>query len=114
MIPVIHKRILMAKTRTWIGSKAVFNPYAPVTAVDLAAEEERLDLTLPPDLRDWLLFAGYGDINEVLSFRKDWFWVINRGELVGHVFFAQDELGNFHSISPEGSAVHFHRRSDPE
>ena len=58
--------------------------------------------------------SGYGDLSEVLSFRSEWFSVVDRGQLEGHVIFAQDILGNFYTFSPVNEAIHFINRSDPE
>ena len=64
-------------------------------------------------LRNWLLMAGYGDISDVLSFRKEWFRVTDRGALNGRIGFAQDDLGNFYSFFPIDGAIHFICRSAP-
>ena len=69
---------------------------------------------LPESLRSWLLLAGYGDINQELSLREEWFSVVDRGQLKGHVFFAQDILGNLYSFSPVDGGIHYVCRSSPE
>lgn len=76
--------------------------------------EERLGHLLPESLRSFLLVAGYGDLNDVLSFREEWFTVIDGGQLAGHVIFAQDDGGNFYAFGPTDGRVHFVCRSFPE
>jgi hypothetical protein len=107
-------RILSAKRKRLVGSKPVFEPYAPVAEKDIASLEQEMECALPASLKTWLLQAGYGDFNEEFSLRKEWFKIIDRGELKGHVFFAQDDLGNFYSFSPENGSVHCVSRSEPK
>jgi hypothetical protein len=107
-------RIFRSKKKKWLGVGSIFEPYEKVLETDIADLEFRLREKLPSVLRDWLLMAGYGDINTVLSFRKDWFRVIDRGALKGHIVFAQDDLGNFYSFSPIDGAIHFICRSAPQ
>jgi hypothetical protein len=113
MAPLVA-RISSAKRKRLFGSKAIFEPYKPASASELRQIEEQLACALPEDLRTWLLEAGYGDFNEVFALRKEWFRVIDRGPLKGHVIFAQDILGNFYSFSPADGRVHFICRSAPE
>jgi hypothetical protein len=105
-------RILNARRKRFFGSKPVFEPYKPAT--DILNVEAKVGASLPEALKAWLVAAGYGDINEVLSFRSEWFNVIDRGELKGHVVFAQDILGNHYSFSPADGTIHYICRSAPE
>jgi SMI1 / KNR4 family (SUKH-1) len=107
-------RILSTKRKRLFNSKPVFERYMAVSEKDIADLEKYLECAFPDSLRTWLLQAGYGDFNEELSLRKEWFKVINRGELKGHVFFGQDDLGNFYSFSPINGNIHFVSRSAPE
>lgn len=108
----LFARILNARHKRFFGSKPVFEPYKP--ASDISSVEAKVGMALPAALRGWLAAAGYGDINEVLSFRSEWFNVIDRGELKGHVVFAQDILGNHYCLSPVDGTIHFISRSAPE
>ena len=108
----LFARILHARRKRLFGSKPIFESYAPAT--DIANVEARIGMSLPKTLRAWLEAAGYGDINGVLSFRSEWFSLIDRGELKGHVMFAQDILGNFYAFAPADGTVHFICRSAPE
>ena len=105
-------RILSAKREGLVARKSMFEPYRP--ADDIENVEARIGTSLPASLQAWLMAAGYGDLNQVLSFRSEWFKAIDRGELQGHVVFAQDDLGNFYSFSPIDGTIHFISRSAPE
>jgi hypothetical protein len=107
-------RILSGQRQQQFRSSMLFEPYQAVTESDLVRLEHDLGHGLPSDLRTWLLAAGYGDINNHLSFRREWFSVIDRGVLEGHVIFAQDDLGNFYSFAPSEDTVHYICRSAPE
>lgn len=110
----ITSRVLAGRRKRLTGSSPLYEPYQRVADSDLKALEERLGHLLPDGLRSFLLAAGYGDLNEVLSFREEWFTVIDRGELTGHVIFAQDDGGNFYAFGPTDGRVHFVCRSSPE
>jgi len=110
----LASRILSARRKRLFGSAPLFEPYKRVTEAELTDLERQLHCSLPEGLRAFLLTAGYGDINEVFSLRKEWFNVIDHGELTGHVIFAQDDLGNFYAFSPIDGGIHFICRSSPE
>jgi hypothetical protein len=111
----LFERILAAKRkRLLLGPKPMFEAYRAASASHLSDVEKRIGCPLPDALRSWLLRAGYGDINEELSFREEWFSVIDRGQLTGHVVFAQDILGNSYSFSPRTGEVHYVCGSAPE
>lgn len=107
-------RLLSASRKTLFGKKAIFEPYHEIGDEDLAAIERKVESTLPRALKDWLLRAGFGDLNDELSFRAEWFSTIDRGPLKGHVIFAQDQSGNFYAFSPISGAIYFIARSAPE
>ena len=111
MKPIVD-RILNARRKGLFNSRPLFVPYQPAT--DLAEVQDRIGTPLPDALKNWLVLCGYGDLDEVLSFRSAWFKVIDRGELSGHVIFAEDILGNFYSFSPIDGSVHVVVRSAPE
>ena len=107
-------RISTAKRKRLFGSKPIFEPHKPTSASELRQIEEEIACALPEDLRTWLLEAGFGDFNEIFALRQEWFRVVDRGPLKGHVMFAQDILGNFYSFSPADGRIHFICRSAPE
>lgn len=112
--PEITSRVLAGRRKRLAGSSPLYESYRRIADSDLNALEERLGHLLPDGLRSFLLVAGYGDLNEVLSFREEWFTVIDSGELAGHVIFAQDDSGNFYAFGPTDERIHFVCRSSPE
>ena len=110
----LAQRILAKTRRNWLRTRPVFQPFKPVDQIELERVEAKVGARLPEDLRAWLLAVGYGDVNDVLSFRYDWFHTIDQGHRSGAVIFAQDELGNFFAFTPEDGAIHFFARSSPE
>lgn len=110
----VTSRILSSRRKRSFGSTPLFEAHKRVTESELAEIERQRHISLPQSLRRFLLSAGYGDINEVLSLRNEWFNIIDRGELTGHVIFAQDILGNFYAFSPIDGGIHFVCRSSPE
>lgn len=113
MSPLVA-RITSAKRKRLFGFKPTFECYKHATVADLAEIEQRVNCPLPPCLRTWLLEAGYGDFNEEFALRSEWFRVVDRGQLKGHVFFAEDILGNFYCFSPEDRGIHVISRTAPE
>lgn len=107
-------RILNKTRKTWLRTRPVFRSFNPVDELELQRVEHRVGTQLPEGLRAWLLAAGYGDVDDVLSFRYDWFHTIEEGHRKGAVIFAQDELGNFYAFTSEDGAIHFFARSSPE
>ncbi|MEK8035049.1 SMI1/KNR4 family protein [Ideonella sp. DXS29W] len=84
-----------------------------MSEADIELVERHIETELPQDLKAWLLAVGYGDLDEALSFRSEWFKKVEQGELKGAVVFAQDELGNFYGFLASGAIVFF-SRSAPE
>ena len=106
------KIVLAASRKGVFRSRPVFKPHRKTLPSELLALEQKLGIPLPAELRDWLLAAGYGDIDEVLSFREDWFNALSSGPLEGGVVFAQDDLGNFYAFDARGR-IYFLDRSEP-
>jgi hypothetical protein len=110
----LFMRVIGAGRKRLFGQRPIFEPYRRAVASDLERIESRLGCSLPHPLRAWLLHAGYGDLNEEMSLREEWFRVVDRGQLKGHVIFGQDILGNFYCFSPANGEVHFVCRSAHE
>ena len=108
------ERLLTSKRKGLFKSRPVFEPYESVTEISLVAVEQDLNTTRPEDLKNWLLLIGHGDVNEELSFRREWFKRVEYGALVGAVMFAQDILGNFYAYLPGSGEIVFFSRSDSE
>lgn len=70
-------------------------------------------MPLPDDLREWLLQVGYGDLDDDLSFRAQWFAAIRTGQLKGGAIFAQDGLGNFYAFDASERHIYYLSRSEP-
>lgn len=110
----LANRIVARTRKSWLRERALFRPFMPVDLVELERVETKVGARLPEDLRAWLQAVGYGDVDDVLSFRYDWFHAIGEGHLNGAIIFAQDELGNFYAFTSEDGAIHFFARSSPE
>ena len=106
----IFRRIITAKRSSFFHSKLLFEPYGLVP--NISSIEVKIATPLPEALRAWLEYAGYGDINDVLSVRSDWFHTINQGVMEGHVIFAQDDMGNFYSFSSKDGSISFISRCE--
>lgn len=104
--------VLSASRKSLLRRKPVFRLHAETSPVELSDLEEELGTPLPDDLRRWLLTVGYGDIDEELSFRKQWLVSIESGQLKGSARFAQDILGNFYAFDSSGR-IFFLSRSEP-
>jgi len=107
-------RIVSESRKTWLRTRPVFVRHAPVSSAEIDRIEQEVRTILPTDLREWLLEAGYGDVNEQLSFRREWFRAVEHGHLTGAVLFAQDELGNFYAYVPADGSIVYFCRSSPE
>jgi len=110
----VATRILAMTRKRLLGVRALFEPYEPVSLGEIDRIEKITGTPLPPDLTTWLLTAGYGDLDQVLSFRHDWFQTITEGHLTDAVIFAQDDLGNFYAFWPSDGRIYFLNRSAPE
>ncbi|WP_157597682.1 MULTISPECIES: SMI1/KNR4 family protein [unclassified Rhizobacter] len=111
-ISSLTKVVRSASRKAFFRHRALFSPYAAVSPDELRAVERRIGMPMPDDLREWLLALGYGDLNEEISFRKEWFAAIESGQLKGSARFAQDLLGNFYAFDASGR-IYFLSRSEP-
>lgn len=101
------KTILDAKRKHFLHSKPIFHFFAPAPEMDLFMTARKLNCKLSVGLSQWLRIAGYGDINETLIFRSDYFASIAEGALAGCVTFARDELGNSYAFSPKDEGIYY-------
>lgn len=102
----IIKTILAAKRKSFLSSKPIFRFHAPAAEMDLFMTARKLNCKMTNGLSRWLRTAGYGDINETLMFRSDFFSLITEGTLKGHVTFARDELGNTYAFNPKDGSIY--------
>lgn len=108
----LAKTVLSASRKGLLRKKPIFEPHAVTSADELRKLEEEIDTPLPSSLRNWFLAVGYGDIDEELSFRRDWLTSIESGQLKGSARFAQDILGNFYAFDSSGR-IFYLCRSEP-
>ena len=101
-VELLAETVLAASRKGLLRQKPVFEPYMATSPDELNRLEEEIGVALPEDLRAWLLVAGYGDIHEELSFRKEWMARVEAGPLKGGGRFAQDALGNFYAFDVDG------------
>lgn len=101
------KTILAAKRKHFLLSKPVFKFFAPAAEMDLFITAQKLEKKLAVGLSQWLRSAGYGDINETLMFRNDYFACVSQGALTGCVTFARDEVGNSYAFKPEDGSIYY-------
>jgi len=98
-----------ASRKGFFRRKTIFNLYKGITPDGLSALDLKIGIRIPEDLRDWLLAVGYGDIDDELSFREEWFVPIVVGQLKGGVIFAQDILGNYYAFDLHGDIYYLSR-----
>jgi len=101
------KTILSARRKSFLSSKPIFHFYAPATEMDLFMTARRLDCKMAVSLCQWLRAAGYGDINDTLIFRDEYFAPISHGALTGYITFAHDEAGNAYAFKPGDGGIYF-------
>ncbi|MHA6890441.1 hypothetical protein [Ralstonia pseudosolanacearum] len=94
--------VLSARRKGFFRQNPIFKLHRKTSSIELFALEKKIGMQIHGDLRDWLLAVGYGDIDEEISFREEWFSSIETGQLKGSTRFAQDILGNFYSFDSSG------------
>jgi len=111
-VDMLAKTVLSASRKGLLRKKPVFKPHVATSSAELSKLEGEIGTPLPNDLRNWLLAVGYGDIDDELSFRREWLASIESGQLKGSARFAQDILGNFYAFDASGR-IFFLSRSEP-
>ena len=113
MNEALVNRLLNASRKGIFRSRQIFEPYKTAGDTGLDAIERDIGVSLPASLRTWLLKAGFCDLDEI-GFRREFFRVIDRGALSGHIVFAVDVGGNFYTFNPDDGCISFISRSAPE
>lgn len=108
----IIKIILSAKRRKFLRSEPVFERVAPVSEADLFRLASGSHFKFALGLSRWLRLAGYGDIDHTLSFRENYFAVIDGTALDGCVAFAQDSAGNRYAFDPRDGSIYCIHHAD--
>ncbi|WP_439609434.1 hypothetical protein [Hydrogenophaga sp.] len=88
----IAGRLLAGKRKVLFGTRPMFESFEPYRR---PTDDSGAEILIPWNVEALLAQTGYGDIAEVLSFRFAWMHVIDRGQLTGHLIFAQDDGGMF-------------------
>ncbi len=109
----VLEKLRNARRKVLWRFKPMWALHASATEADLDGAEGKVGAPIPADLRTFLLQFGFGDLNDELSFRRDWFSRIEYGPLVGHVVFGQDDRGNLYTADPGSGAVHYIDRFEP-
>lgn len=104
-------RLMTGQRTTLRRLHPLFKPFEPYRRPSPGTGGE---VPVPESAEAFLTATGYGDIAEVLSFRAEWMHVIDRGELAGHVIFAQDDGGNHYACSTSDKQIFFVSRCSPE
>ena len=99
--------VLTDKRKRFLIKKPIYQTSSRVNEMDLFRIAKKLDCKLSVGLSKWLLTAGYGDIEQSLSFREDWFCLLENGPLQGKVAFAQDNKENTYAYDPKDGAIYF-------
>jgi hypothetical protein len=110
----LAQRVLGQQRKRLLGSKPLFHPHRATSEAELGEIAVRVNAQLPEDLKTWLLMVGFGDLDEKLSFRAEWFKPVESGSLRGAVLFAQDVLGDFLAFVPSNGSIVLFSRSAPE
>ena len=105
----IADKVLSTSRKSLFRRKSIFSAHKGITPDELRMLDLKLGVQIPDDIRDWLFAAGYGDIDDELSFREEWFSVIKVGQLKGGVIFAQDILGNYYAFDLNGNIYYLSR-----
>jgi len=111
-IDALVNTLLSTSRKGLLRGRPVFKLHVETSSAELSKLEEEIGISLPNDLRNWLLAVGYGDIGDELSFRREWLKRIESGQLKGSALFAQDILGNFYAFDASGR-IFFLSRSGP-
>ncbi len=107
-------RLLSKNRKRWFKTRPLFEFHEPVGAFSFAQIEKSVGASIPDDMKEWLLAVGFGDVDETLSFRQEWFSRVAFGHRKSAVFFAQDDLGNFYGYSLDVGDILFFSRSSQE
>lgn len=108
-IDELTKIIVSVSRKGFLRRSPLFKPHEKISVDDLDALDRKIGTPIPNELRDWLFAVGYGDIDEEISFREEWFTAIESGQLKGGAIFAQDVLGNFYAFDSLGKIYYFPR-----
>ena len=110
----LTERLLQTTRRKLFSTKPVYVSRGIPSEEELSSFETEYSIQFPPDLRYWLLHAGFGEFRDQILIDPCWFNLVENGDAKGHFIFAQDELGNFYSFPTGGTGIYFLSRRTPE
>lgn len=99
--------VLSAKRKRFLRNQPIYQTSARASEMGLYKVAKKLQCKLTLGLSKWLLEAGYGDIENNLSFREDWFCLLNRSPLPSLVAFAHDDQDNLYAYDPKKDTIYF-------
>jgi len=108
----IVKIILSAKRRRFLLNRPIYKLHHSTSEAGLFRLATELNFKFTLGLSKWLRFAGFGDIDEVLIFREEYFSKIDGGPLGFLVTFARDPAGNHFAFSLNDGSIYLIHQPD--
>ena len=103
----LTEAILGAKRKSFLRQRPIFERFAAASTEDVLALERELGCSIFPDLRYWLVTAGFGDLDQTLSIRSSWFNRWSPGNELDLAIFATDELADRYAFEPTSGEIVF-------
>jgi len=108
----IAKIILSAKRRRFLFNRPVYKLHQSTSEAELFRMATSFNFKFTLGLSKWLRLAGYGDIDDALIFREEYFSKIDGGPLGSLVSFARDSAGNLFAFSEIDGIIYFIHQAD--
>jgi len=108
----IVKIILLAKRRRFLLNRPIYKLHHSTSEAGLFRLATELNFKFALGLSKWLRLAGYGDIDESLTFREEYFSKIDGGSLGILVTFARDPAGNQFAFSLNDGTIYLIHHPD--
>ncbi len=105
-IDEVAKVILAARRKHFFFSRPVFKQSSSVSEAELFHLATGLGFKFIVDLSRWLLLAGYGVIDGVLTFQEDRFSIVDWEPLNGFATFADDNFGHQFAFNPNDGSIY--------
>ena len=108
----IAKIILSAKRRRFLLNRPIYKHHQSTSEAELFRMATALNFKFTLGLSKWLRLAGYGDIDDALIFREEYFSKIDGGPLGSLVSFAKDSAANIFAFSEIDGTIYFIHQPD--
>jgi hypothetical protein len=108
----IVKIILSGKRRRFLLNHPIYKLHQSTSEARLFRLATELNFKFTLELSKWLRLAGYGNIDEALIFREEYFSKIDGGPLGFLVTFARDPAGNHFAFSLTDGTIYLVRQPD--